>query len=319
MEYDLATDDKEPWLDAFFEYLQTERRVSKYTIRNYSQSISEFTRWLETTDRRNCHWRDLTRNDFRQYLRGLGRKRLGAASIRVRFAALRGFYKFVVNEGWMSNSPVGEVSLPKTSRPLPVYLTVKQMVALLEAPAQWLESQSKTGPLNNSAALKALRDVAILETLYSCGLRISELCQLTRDQLDFSERVARVVGKGDKERFAPISQTALDAIQKYWEALPYAAEPKDPVFFANHNRFTPIQPRVIQMRLKIYLSIAGLDTALTPHKIRHSYATHLLDAGADLRSVQELLGHARLVTTQIYTHINPSRLKKTYDETHPRS
>ncbi len=163
------------------------------------------------------------------------------------------------------------------------------------------------------------RDVAVLETIYSCGLRISELCGLAAQDIDWSERLVRVRGKGKKERLVPIGQTALAAIRDYWSLLPQSPAGESPVFLANPKKRTPISARHLQLRLKKYLALAGLDPSLTPHKLRHSYATHLLDGGADLRSVQELLGHEHLATTQIYTHLSTERLKRAYDAAHPRA
>jgi integrase/recombinase XerC len=163
------------------------------------------------------------------------------------------------------------------------------------------------------------RDVAILETIYSCGLRISELCGLLAADIDWHERLVRVRGKGKKERLIPIGETALESIRKHWESLPQQPGGASPVFLCGPDKLKPISRRTLQLRLKKYLAIAGLDPELTPHKLRHSYATHLLDAGADLRSVQELLGHAHLVTTQVYTHLTTERLKRAYDKAHPRA
>jgi integrase/recombinase XerC len=163
------------------------------------------------------------------------------------------------------------------------------------------------------------RDAAILEVIYSCGLRVSELCQLLAEDIDWSGQLVRVRGKGKKERIVPIGAPALEAIRAYWDRRNYAPAGAMPVFLARSNRISPVNQRTVQLRLKIYLSAAGLDPNLTPHKLRHSFATHLLDAGADLRSVQELLGHAHLVTTQVYTHLTTERLKHAYDQAHPRA
>jgi integrase/recombinase XerC len=164
-----------------------------------------------------------------------------------------------------------------------------------------------------------LRDVAVLETIYSCGLRVSELCGLRVDDVDWSEQIVRVRGKGKKERLVPIGRTALMAIQDYWNTFKQPPGGAAPVFFAETKKPAPLRAISVARRLKQFLAIAGLDPGLTPHKLRHSYATHLLDAGADLRSVQELLGHAHLVTTQVYTHVTTERLKKAYDAAHPRA
>ncbi len=165
----------------------------------------------------------------------------------------------------------------------------------------------------------AARDGAILETIYSCGLRISELCGMRVEDIDWSEQLVRVRGKGKKERQVPIGAPALKAIEQYWKLLPARPSASEPVFLSSRKSTEPMLPRTFQSRLKRHLETAGLDPHLTPHKLRHSYATHLLDAGADLRSVQELLGHAHLVTTQVYTHVTTERLKKAYDAAHPRA
>ena len=150
-------------------------------------------------------------------------------------------------------------------------------------------------------------------------MRISELCGLRGEDIDFSGQVLRVRGKGKKERLVQVGQPALDSIRNYWQSLGRSPVGAEPVFLAKSARPEPIQPRLIQLRLKRYLALAGLDPSLTPHKLRHSFATHLLDAGADLRSVQELLGHAHLVTTQIYTHVTTERLKQAYEAAHPHA
>ena len=161
--------------------------------------------------------------------------------------------------------------------------------------------------------------MAVLETIYSCGLRISELCGLVANDIDWNERLVRVRGKGKKERLIPIGRPALEAIRTYWSLLPQTPAGESPVFLATPKKRAPISHRHLQLRLKKHLATAGLDPSLTPHKLRHSYATHLLDSGADLRSVQELLGHAHLVTTQVYTHLTTERLKRAYDAAHPRA
>jgi site-specific recombinase XerD len=161
--------------------------------------------------------------------------------------------------------------------------------------------------------------VAILETIYSCGLRVSELCGLNAEDVDWPGQLVRVRGKGKKERLVPIGQPALEAIERYWRLLPRPPTGAAPVFQSENKARTPVRPGMIARRLKHYLALAGLDPALTPHKLRHSFATHLLEAGADLRSVQELLGHAHLVTTQVYTHVSTERLKRAYDAAHPRA
>jgi integrase/recombinase XerC len=172
---------------------------------------------------------------------------------------------------------------------------------------------------SRSLELLCFRDEALLETIYSCGLRISELCGLKVEDLDCKEKLVRVRGKGKKERLLPIGEHALAAIDRYWSALPCRPIGSEPAFFSNPKKSKPLYARDLQLRLKKYLAAAGLDPQLTPHKLRHSYATHLLDAGADLRSVQELLGHAHLATTQVYTHLTTERLKRVSNQAHPRA
>jgi integrase/recombinase XerC len=168
-------------------------------------------------------------------------------------------------------------------------------------------------------AVTAARDVAILETIYSCGLRISELCGLRAEDVDEREQLVRVRGKGKKERQVPVGEAALRVIRRYWEAAGFMPLAAEPVFRARADSPKPVTAQTVQKNLKRYLAAAGLDPAITPHKLRHSFATHLLDAGADLRSVQELLGHRHLATTQVYTHVSTERLKKAYESAHPRA
>jgi len=193
------------------------------------------------------------------------------------------------------------------------------MEALLVAPFELLNIQKTHKAGRPVSQVAALRDVAVLETIYSCGLRVSELCGLRVDDIDWSEQIVRVRGKGKKERLVPVGRPALMAIQDYWNTFKQPPGGASPIFFTETKKRAPLAPVQLARRLKQFLAIAGLDPGLTPHKLRHSYATHLLDAGADLRSVQELLGHAHLVTTQVYTHVTTERLKKAYDAAHPRA
>jgi integrase/recombinase XerC len=315
------------WLDRFTQHLTTERGVSPYTVRTYSQILTEFFRWHQAERGQAPIWRSLHRDDFRAYLWSLGRQQLSRAAIQLRFSALRTFYKLLVRRGELDSSPVRNLNLPKREQRLPRFLTREQMEALLQAPLRenWSEPNvparaargKRTGRPVDPAA--PVRDLAILETIYSCGLRIGELCGLRVEDIHWQEQLVRVRGKGRKERVVPIGEPALEAIRFYWERLPRLPSLKDPVFLRSSAEFVPVPARTLQSRLKRYLEIAGLDPHLTPHKLRHSYATHLLDAGADLRSVQELLGHAHLVTTQVYTHVTTERLKRAYDQAHPRA
>ena len=229
------------------------------------------------------------------------------STIRLRFAALRSFYKFLVLRRGLGRSPVAEVLLPKPERGLPVILTINQINELLEIPLRLPVAK-------NTPTWLPLRDVAILELFYSCGLRISELLAVDVQNLDLIGESVRVVGKGAKERIVPVGGPAISAIQRYRQA---AAVTSGPLFLS--TRLRRITQQAVDQLLKKYLKHSSIPFAISPHKLRHSFATHLLDAGADLRSVQALLGHASLSTTQIYTHVTKERLKEAYDTAHPRA
>jgi integrase/recombinase XerC len=310
----------DPQAEKFLTHLATDRGASIYTQRNYRQALAEFSAWHRQERKAAPAWANLQRDDFRSYLRFLGRQKLGRAATQLRFSALRTFYKFLVRHGVAEVTPVRNIALPKLPKRLPKYLTVQQMVDLLGAPLKLLSSQPPEKKRGRPVSVTAAhRDVAILETIYSCGLRISELAGLRVADVDWAEQLVRVRGKGRKERQVPIGETALRAITAYWARLKARPTGEAPVFQSETRRRSPVNKSILARRLKAYLALAGLDPAITPHKLRHSYATHLLDAGADLRSVQELLGHAHLETTQVYTHVTTERLKKAYNSAHPRA
>ncbi len=300
----------------FLRHLATDKGASVYTQRNYRHALLEFFAWWKSARGTVPDWASLRRDDFRDFLRFLGRTQLSRAAIQLRFSALRSFYKFLIRNGLVSASPIKGLSLPRPEKRLPLFLTVKQLQELLEAPGKELHTVARDAGLDASIYF---RDAAILEVIYSCGLRVSELCQLRAADINWDEQVVRVRGKGKKERMVPIGAPALEAIRAYWKHREGTVAGDQAVFSARRGKATPLTPRTVQSRLKKYLRLAGLDPNMTPHKLRHSFATHLLDAGADLRSVQELLGHAHLVTTQVYTHITTERLKRAYDEAHPRA
>lgn len=308
----------DPQATQFMVHLATDKAASHYTSRNYEQALREFIAWHHRERQAPPDWPKLERDDFRAYLRFLGREQLSRAAIRLRFSALRSFFKFLVRRGFIAATPIKNIQLPKLERRLPRFLTKEQMLELLEAPLKEYAELAERAD-NKPDPLPYLRDRAILETIYSCGLRISELCGLCVADLTQHDGLVRVRGKGKKERLAPIGKPAVQCIETYWSALPFELALDQPIFLGSVDPIKPIQPRTVQLNLKKYLIRARLDPELTPHKLRHSYATHLLDAGADLRSVQELLGHAHLVTTQVYTHVTTERLKKAYLAAHPRA
>ena len=314
---DVSIESKDAMVASFLDYLQTEAGASPYTRRNYRQALTEFSYWHEGERKQVPDWLRLKKIDFRAYLRFLGRGNLSRSAIQLRFSALRSFYKHLMRRGKLDASPIRDISLPKKEKRLPQFLTPAQMLKLLEAPLRELDAAREED--EEVDPVPYLRDAAILEVIYSCGLRVSELCGLRVLDLDQAERLIRVRGKGKKERQLPIGKPALVAIAHYWAVLEHPPTGEMPVFLANPNDLRPVYPRLVQLNLKHYLEAAGLDPTLTPHKLRHSYATHLLNAGADLRSVQELLGHENLVSTQVYTHLTTGRLKKAYDAAHPRA
>ena len=317
---DAALPPADPRVAAFLAHLAADRGASPYTRRNYAQALAEFAGWYRQEQGADPDWGALERDTFRAYLRFLGRRGLGRSALRVRFSALRTFYRFLNRRGLTAQLPVRDLALPRSARRLPLFLTVAQTEALLSAPLQELAARRAAGE-TVSAEVEAeyWRDAAILETIYSCGLRISEVCGLRVEDVNFGEQLVRVRGKGRKERLVPIGAPALEALRAYWQRLASPPGPGEPVFPGRTGTAEPVQPRTVQLRLKRYLAAARLDPAITPHKLRHSFATHLLESGADLRSVQELLGHAHLATTQVYTHLTTERLKQVYDQAHPRA
>ncbi len=283
-------------VDEFLTHLHVERNASPLTIRNYSADIAGFAAWFSEKTKGRCDWTRIDPFHLRGYLVHLTERHFDRATIHLKMSALRSFYKWLVRDERVKQNPLVGLTLPKKARKLPRFLTIQQIEALLNAPDN-------------------VRDKAILEVLYSAGLRIHEVAGLNDDDLDVLGEVVRVRGKGKKERLAPLGGPAIEAVQKYLELRQRSA--RGPLFV---NRFgTRLTARSMQRMLKKYLLAVGLDPSLTPHKLRHSFATHMLDAGADLRSVQELLGHANLSTTQIYTHVTPERLKKVYEKAHPRA
>ena len=289
---------------AFFEFQAIEKSGSPRTLANYRDALAAYQKWRGN---RFGGWRSEEADHFRDYLFELMKQGFKRATIRLKFAALRSFYKFLVLRRGMARSPVAEVQLPKPERGLPVILTIKQIDELLGMPLQG-EPDQKFPPW------LPLRDAAILELFYSCGLRISELLALDVKHIDFISETVKVMGKGSRERIVPVGGPALSAIQRYRQQ---AAVVSGPLFLSTRHR--RITQQAVDQLLKKYLKRSSIPFAISPHKLRHSFATHLLDAGADLRSVQELLGHASLSTTQIYTHVTKERLKQAYDTAHPRA
>lgn len=297
------TDTDDTLAAGFFAHLETERNVSPRTLSNYRHALRRFRAFREGLPL----WKELTADDFRRYLMRLAADGIAKPTVRLHFAALRTFYRFLAERHGLRENPLKQVQLPKTSRKLPVVLTQTQVDELLNAPLR--APKEKQAP-----AWAPQRDAAILELFYSSGLRLSELAGLDVADVDPYTESVRVLGKGRKERVVPVGAPALRAIQHYR----HAAALKDGPLFRNKAR-QRIGVKAIWSMLKKYLRHTGIPLEVSPHKLRHSFATHLLDAGADLRSVQSLLGHENLSTTQIYTHVSVERLRTAYAQAHPRA
>jgi integrase/recombinase XerC len=297
-----ARNSRDPLAEEFLRYLEVERNVSPRTLIAYRQALEDFR-----TKKNVRSWRNCRADDFRDYLFELMKKSQARSYIRLQFSAFRTFYRFLVERKNFRKDPVRELQLPKPEKKLPLVLTRQQIDELLAAPL-------RTPKHRAAPAWMPLRDAAILELFYSSGLRLNELVSLNVADLDIYTESVRVLGKGRKERVCPVGAPALEAVSHYRSAANVQTGP----LFINKSR-RRISPRSIWLILKRYLRHTSIPIALSPHKLRHSFATHLLDSGADLRSVQALLGHASLSTTQIYTHVTVERLKKAYADAHPRA
>jgi integrase/recombinase XerC len=252
-------------------------------------------------------WKTASADDFRAFLFELMKAGRARSTIRLYFSALRSFYQFLLTRNIVKVNVIKTIDLPKLEKQLPRFLTCSQVESLLEQPAKNL--RQKQAPAWTSS-----RDEAIFELFYSSGLRLAELIKLEVRDVDSISETVRVFGKGAKERICPVGRPALEAIARYRQKARVHAGP----LFINKSR-QRLSGRSVWLAMKKYLRGAGLPADLSPHKLRHSFATHLLDGGADLRSVQSLLGHASLSTTQIYTHVTAERLKRAYANAHPRA
>jgi site-specific recombinase XerD len=296
-----AGNKKDPLTEEFLRYLEIERNASPRTLKVYRQALAAFRAVNKTP------WKKCTANDFRDYLFGIMKRGQARSYVRLQFSALRTFYHFLARRKGLQRDPVRELQLPKIEKKLPLVLTRQQIEELLAAPLKIAKNRA-------APVWMPLRDVAIMELFYSCGIRLGELAALNVADVDLYTESVRVFGKGRKERVCPVGFPALEAISRYRAA----ANVHTGALFINKSR-KRISSRSIWLILKRYLRHTSIPISISPHKLRHSFATHMLDRGADLRSVQALLGHASLSTTQIYTHVTVERLKKAYAEAHPRA
>ena len=293
----------DPLTGDFLEFMAVEKNASPRTLTNYAFALGEY----RARNPQFKDWQSCTADDFRLYLFECMKRELARSTIRLHFAALRSFYKFLTRRKNLKVNPLLEVQLPKAERKLPLVLTIRQVEELLGLPFK--VEQPKQAP-----SWSAARDAAILEVFYSTGLRLAELAGLDVGSFDFFNETIRVIGKGSKERIVPLGSHALAALQKYRGE----AKVSDGPLFLSKSR-SRISARGVSNIVKKYTALAGLPVGVSPHKLRHSFATHLLEGGADLRIVQELLGHSDLSSTQIYTHLDKTHLKEVYKEFHPRN
>ena len=283
------------YIEKFIRYLEIEKNYSSHTVLNYSLDLKDFAQFIGELALEKIDYLTL-----RKYLAVLKEKNLGSRSVGRGLSCLRSFFRFLTREGYLKTNPILSLSSPKQDKHLPLFLTEEEVAKLIESVLPKDE--------------RALRDRAILETFYSTGIRISELVGLDTEDIDFIGGIAKVMGKGKKERIVPIGDIAIRTIRNYLERRKKQSE----VLFLNKNG-KRITTRGVRGIVEKYLRIAGIRQGVSAHTLRHSFATHLLNRGADLRSVQELLGHVNLSTTQIYTHLTTERLKSVYDKAHPRA
>lgn len=313
-------------LKHFVSYLENEKSASAHTVNGYMIDITQFAEFKWGTDfSPPVRWGCIDRYDARSFLVELQKMGSSGSTTGRKLSSLRSFYRFMEREELVDVNPFAGLKAPKTAKNLPEVLSVAEVDLLISLPLKVLARQvRKDGREDPLKEYMAFRDIAILEVLYSTGARVSEVASLQRSGVDLLSGVVRVRGKGKKERLCPLGRKAADSLREMWargdmmsKDVSGSTRRTEPVF--QNVKGGAITSRSIERMMKKYLLEAGLNPDLTPHTLRHSFATHMLDAGADLRSVQELLGHSSLSTTQIYTHITVDRLKRVYDDAHPRA
>ena len=293
-------------LEKFLNYLGVEKNCSPLTISNYRRDVYFFYDFLHQRYNGDVQWQSIGVLDIRAYLAMLNTEKYARRTIARRISSLRSFFKYMVRENIAEYNPFAKIKTPKLDKRLPVFLEEFEVNELLELPPK---------------TLLGLRDQAVLEMLYATGCRVSELVGLTLERIDTGNRYALLLGKGNKERIVPLGHTCCRALEAYYDARAelmskYSAS-HDFVFV--NSRGGVITDRSVRRILDKYISQLALHKNVSPHTIRHTFATHLLDHGADLRAVQELLGHANLSTTQIYTHVTMERIASVYEKNHPRA
>ena len=288
-------------LERFYRYLESERRYSIHTLSAYKRDLHDFVSYCET--QKITDWAVISEKDVRAFVSTQHRKGLSGRSLQRQLSTIRTLFNFLCKHKVLSRNPAQGIPAPKSAKRLPETLNVDQINALL--------TSSDKSPL-------ALRDMAMMELLYASGLRLSELTNLNLTDIDWQQNTLTVLGKGQKQRKLPFGRKAQQAIKEWLKERSIIVKGDEPAVFIS-NRGTRISNGSVQQRLKKWALKNGLDTSLHPHMLRHSYASHLLESSKDLRAVQELLGHANLSTTQIYTHLDFQHLAGVYDKAHPRS
>jgi integrase/recombinase XerC len=292
--------------EAFVNYLRYERNMSPETIRAYEKDLHQFIRFFAKGDGAPAAPAEISSLQVREYLAALREKNYQKTTVVRKLATIRSFYKFLLKKGYTTQNPLLEIQTPKVDKRLPHFLAVEEVEKLLSAP--------------QGTTFQSIRDRSILEVLYSTGLRVSELTALNVSDIDVTGEIIKARGKGRRERIMPIGKPALECVRKYIEvraAVPRINESDPDALFL--NRFGDrLSSRSIRKILDKYIRMTGLNEKTSPHTLRHSFATHLLNRGANLRMVQELLGHKHLSTTQIYTHVSTAAMKTALEESHPR-
>jgi len=282
-------------------HLRDERQLSPHTLSNYHRDLLSVIRFCD--EQAISRWRELQPSLVRAFAAQAHRRGLSGRSIQRKLSALRSFCRYLVRQGELSHNPAQDIRAPKTPHKLPHSLDVDRIQGLLDGKADnWL----------------AQRDLAMMELMYSSGLRLAELVNLDLQQLDLRQGEARVLGKGRKTRIVPIGRKAVEVLQSWLKTRANHCDASESALFINRTG-TRLGPRSVQQRMRRWALQHGLDSRLHPHALRHSFATHMLESSGDLRAVQELLGHANLSTTQIYTHLDFQRLAEVYDKAHPRA
>ncbi len=289
------------WINRFIRHLELERRLSGQTAKNYRRDLIALEAFCD--EQAISNWTQLDSEHFRAFAAACYRKGLAARSIQRRLSAYRTFFRYLMREKYIKTYPIHGVSAPKGKKRLPENLDADRMARLLDIPGD--------GAIVD-------RDRAILELLYSSGLRLSELTDLNLGDVDMNDTTVHVTGKGNKDRIVPVGRKAIAALKRWGRSRTALAAIDETALFVS-NRGSRISPRSVQARVRHWAKIQGIDSKVYPHLFRHSFATHLLESSHDLRGVQELLGHANIATTQVYTHLDFQHLAQIYDQTHPRA